>query len=137
LFETILVAVDHSEHSRRAFQAAIHLAKSTGGKVRVVHIREPFTNKTGPVLVFIDRDATLVEDSLKELAGEGVEATGVVYDSHHSKRVAAAILEEATDSGASLIVIGSRGLSDLIGLVVGSTTHKVLHLGTLPVLVVR
>jgi len=46
-------------------------------------------------------------------------------------------LDEATESQASLIVIGSRGLSDLIGMVVGSTTHKVLHLGTLPVLVVR
>jgi nucleotide-binding universal stress UspA family protein len=137
VFETILVAVDHSEHSRRAFQAAVELAKSTGGRVRVVHIRESSTNKTGPIPVFTDLDASLVEDSLKELTEQGVEATGVVYDSHHARRVASAILEEATDSGASLIVIGSRGLSDLVGLVVGSTTHKVLHLGTLPVLVVR
>jgi nucleotide-binding universal stress UspA family protein len=137
LFETILVAVDHSDHSHRAFQAAKQLAKSTGGKVRVVHIRETLPGRTGPVPDFTDQDAILVEESIRELVQEGVAASGVVYDSHHARRVAAAILEEAEDSGASMIVIGSRGLSDLIGLVVGSTTHKVLHLGTLPVLVVR
>ena len=122
---------------RRAFVAAKQLAKGTGGKVRLVHIRESFASKPGPVPDFSDADAILVEESLAELTAEGIEATGVVYDSHHSRRVASAILEEATDCGASLIVIGSRGLSDLVGMVVGSTTHKVLHLGTLPVLVVR
>lgn len=137
MFETILVAVDHSEHSRRAFEAAKELAKATDGKVRVVHIRESFAGKPGPVPDFTDRDAALVEESLGELTLAGVEATGVVYDAHHSRRVAAAILDEAIESQSSLIVIGSRGLSDLIGLVVGSTTHKVLHLGSLPVLVVR
>jgi nucleotide-binding universal stress UspA family protein len=35
------------------------------------------------------------------------------------------------------MVLASRGLSDLAGLVIGSTTHKVLHLGHFPVLVVR
>jgi nucleotide-binding universal stress UspA family protein len=33
--------------------------------------------------------------------------------------------------------LGSRGHTELVGLIIGSTTHKVLHLGTLPVLVVR
>ena len=51
--------------------------------------------------------------------------------------VAPEILAEAEESGASLIIMGSRGLSDLKGLLVGSTTHKVLHLGRLPVLIVR
>lgn len=137
MFETILVAVDHSDHSRRAFQAAKELAKSTGGKVRVVHVRETLPGRTGLVPDFTDQDALLVEQSINELVQEGIEATGVVYDSHHARRVPSAILEEAESSGASMIVIGSRGLSDLIGLVVGSTTHKILHLGTLPVLVVR
>ena len=49
----------------------------------------------------------------------------------------AEILAEAEESGASVIVMGSRGVSDLTGLLVGSTAHKVLHLGRLPVLVIR
>jgi nucleotide-binding universal stress UspA family protein len=33
--------------------------------------------------------------------------------------------------------MGSRGSSDLAGLVLGSTAHKVIHLADRPVLVVR
>jgi nucleotide-binding universal stress UspA family protein len=33
--------------------------------------------------------------------------------------------------------MGSRGRSDLTGLVLGSTAHKVVHLSDRPVLVVR
>ena len=51
--------------------------------------------------------------------------------------VATEILDEANEWGASVIVLASRGLTDLAGLVIGSTTHKVLHLGHIPVLVVR
>ena len=41
---------------------------------------------------------------------------------------ATAILDLAKGEKADLIVIGSRGLSDLQGLVFGSTSHKVTHL---------
>jgi nucleotide-binding universal stress UspA family protein len=33
--------------------------------------------------------------------------------------------------------MGSRGRGDLAGLVIGSTTHKVIHLTDRPVLIVR
>ncbi len=36
-----------------------------------------------------------------------------------------------------LIVIGTRGLSDLGGIVFGSVSHKVLQLATCPCLVVK
>jgi nucleotide-binding universal stress UspA family protein len=137
VFEKILVAIDHSDHSQHALSAAKDLAKASGGAVRVVHVREMSIGKPGPVPKE-DTDAaqTLVDDAVKTLAGEGISATGTVHDSH-TGRVAAVIIDEAGQSGSSVIVLGSRGLTDLEGLVMGSTTHKVLHLGTLPVLVVR
>jgi nucleotide-binding universal stress UspA family protein len=36
-----------------------------------------------------------------------------------------------------VIVLGSRGLTELAGLIIGSVTHRILHLSTLPVVVVR
>jgi nucleotide-binding universal stress UspA family protein len=50
---------------------------------------------------------------------------------------ASAILQEARDLDAGMIVVGSRGLSDLGGLLLGSVAHKVIQLATCPVLVVR
>jgi nucleotide-binding universal stress UspA family protein len=47
------------------------------------------------------------------------------------------ILERAASEGADLIVMGSRGFSDLKGLIVGSVSHKVSHLAPCAVMSVR
>jgi nucleotide-binding universal stress UspA family protein len=47
------------------------------------------------------------------------------------------IVEDAKLHDVNLIVMGSRGRGDLVGLVLGSTAHKVIHLADRPVLVVR
>ncbi len=47
------------------------------------------------------------------------------------------IVERAVSEGAELIVMGSRGFSDLKGLIVGSVSHKVGHLSPCPVMSVR
>ena len=52
-------------------------------------------------------------------------------------RPAASIVETAKKLNADLIVMGTRGLSDLKGIVFGSTSHKVLHLASCPCLCVR
>jgi nucleotide-binding universal stress UspA family protein len=137
VFETILVGIDHSDHSQHALSAATELAKAAKGQVRVVHVREMSIGKPGPVpKEFTDEANAVVDEAVKALAAGGLTATGTVRDSH-TGRVAGEILAEAASSGASVIVMGSRGLTDLEGLVLGSTTHKVLHLGAIPVLVVR
>jgi nucleotide-binding universal stress UspA family protein len=52
-------------------------------------------------------------------------------------RAAQEIIDVATSEDAGLIVMGSRGMSDWEGLLVGSVAHKVLHLSSVPVLIVR
>jgi nucleotide-binding universal stress UspA family protein len=47
------------------------------------------------------------------------------------------IMEDAKEHDVNVIVMGSRGRSELAGLVLGSTAHKVIHLADRPVLVVR
>jgi len=47
------------------------------------------------------------------------------------------ILERADKENANLIVMGSRGLSDLKGLLMGSVSHKVSHLAPCSCITVR
>ena len=51
--------------------------------------------------------------------------------------VAKAIIETCTANEIDLIVMGSRGLSDVQGLLLGSVTHKVIQLAHVAVLVAR
>ncbi len=47
------------------------------------------------------------------------------------------IVDDAIEHDADVIVMGSRGRSDLAGFILGSTAHKVIHLTDRPVLIVR
>jgi nucleotide-binding universal stress UspA family protein len=138
MFDHILVALDGSGPSKKALETATSLARLTGGTVRVLHVREHgFAGRAGEV-EFEGREEAhaIVDTAVAGLTAEGIEASGAVRGSLHG-HVAREIVEEATQSGANLIVMSSRGHGELAELVLGSTTHKVLHLGTLPVLVVR
>ncbi len=138
MFEHILTALDGSPHDTKTLAATKELALLSGGLVRIVHVREGhFIGRAGFVPSEEHGDASRVVDrAIADLVDAGVTATGTVRASL-SGLVVAEILAEAEESEASVIVMGSRGVNDLTGLLVGSTAHKVLHLGRLPVLVTR
>jgi len=66
----------------------------------------------------------------------GVDAQGEVREALHG-HAAREIVEDAKKHDAGVIIMGSRGRSDIAGLMLGSTAHKVIHLTDRPVLVVR
>jgi len=67
---------------------------------------------------------SLLDDTRRDTLQRGVES---VETSIENGDPADVILGVAKAKDADLIVIGSRGLSDLQGLVFGSTSHKVAH----------
>ncbi len=137
MYEHILLAVDGSEPSNRATRVAADLAGKLGSEVLVVHVREREPTRYVAVELESTEEASdLVDDTVRMLKDLGISARGEVHGAIFG-RAARVILEAAEDDGAELIVMGSRGLSDLAGLVMGSVTHKVLHLAHCPVLVVR
>jgi len=70
-------------------------------------------------------------DAAKERGASRLRA--LIEDGDPAQR----ILQRAEAEGADLIVMGSRGFSDLKGLIVGSVSHKVSHLAPCPVMFVR
>jgi len=139
MYEKILVAVDHSEVSARALEAARGLAALSHGEVWVLHLRERETlGKTGLLTSTESSDeaSAAVSDAVEQLTQAGIKAHAVVRDTVFGY-AAREIVSDAAGLGADVIVMGTRGRGDLAGLVLGSTAHKVIHLADRPVLVVR
>jgi nucleotide-binding universal stress UspA family protein len=137
MFDKILLAVDSSPHSAKAADAATELAQLRNSEVLVYHVRALLAGRAGQVDVDLrEQDDNIAEDIARTLEERGVRATAsrvAAYYGDTAKR----IVEAAEAIGADVIVMGSRGHSDLPSLLLGSVTHKVLHLSTRPVLVVR
>ena len=139
MYDRILVAVDHSDMSKRAVIAARDLAVLSKGEVWVLHLRErEMGAKTGalPIDESTAEANAAVAESVEVLTQAGVRAHGEVRNTIFGY-AAREIVEDAKEHDADVIVMGSRGRGDLAGLVLGSTAHKVIHLSDRPVLVVR
>jgi nucleotide-binding universal stress UspA family protein len=139
MYDKILLAVDHSPISDRAVLAARDLAQLSSGEVWVLHLREfESGGRAGalPPRETLDEADAEVAASVEILTQAGVKAHGVVKSTLHGQ-AAREIVAEAIELGCGVIVMGSRGRGDLAGLVIGSTTHKVIHLTDRPVLIVR
>ena len=136
-FGKIVLAVDGSDASRRAVSTTRDLARASGGQVLVLHYLEQEELTRGIALDEAPAAARgIVESALAELRDAGVSAEGEVHTTLHG-HVPQALLTRAASFSADVVVVGSRGLSDFSGLLVGSVAHKVIHLSSIPVLVVR
>lgn len=139
MFDKILVAVDHSEISDRALDAARDLALLSKGEVWVLHLRErEVAVKTGLSLSdeSMDEARAAVAAAVDKLTAAGVKAYGDVGTTLFGY-AARNIVDDAKEHDVDVIVMGSRGRGDLAGLILGSTAHKVIHLADRPVLIVR
>lgn len=77
-----------------------------------------------PRNVLEDVAAKLLERAQRTAKEQGVER---VETGWYPGGAAQVILEQARKRGADTIVLGSSGLSDLQGMVIGSVSHKVAH----------
>lgn len=76
----------------------------------------------------------LLEQAEKDAQGQGVRSTRCDIREGDPAR---AILECAKHESADMIIMGSRGLGDLKGLLIGSTSHKVSQLAPCTVITVK
>ena len=72
---------------------------------------------------------------VQELAQDGIE-TELEVAKVTSLGTAHVIAEIAQNAGADLIVAGTRGHGPVAGLLLGSVTHRLLHIAHCPVLAV-
>ena len=147
MFQRILVAIDKSDISLQALERAIALAKLSGANMKLVHVlddRDPenppfpyiselqsYTDLSSTILDAYQREyQTFIDHSWQWLEWHGQEAlaTGVNVEWNQTSGAPGRTLcEEAEAWQADLIIIGSRCLSGLSELLLGSVSNYVVH----------
>ena len=139
----ILCPIDFSDHSRRALDHAIAIARWYESTVTALHVFSPAPVAAfgpGPVvfepivLTAADRDQLLADTRAfaETESAPGITIEAVVREGN----TAAEILEQAASMNADLLVIGTHGRSGFERLVLGSVAEKVLRKASCPVLTV-
>ncbi len=140
MFERILLAVDGSEHALHATRKASELARlMKPQEFRVVVAYDPiplYLGEPNMQLVITNR-----KGEAEEVLNAAVKEVGAIPCEIHTEILegdpASAILEVAKIRGSDVIILGSRGLGRLAGLLLGSTSQKVVSHAPCPVLIVR
>jgi nucleotide-binding universal stress UspA family protein len=145
----ILIAFDGSPDAEAAIKATGDLL--SGERATVLTVWEPFAEviaRTGAGLSYGGSPADVVkfdqsaEENAQKRAEQGVELakrSGLDAEPRIRARetsVAEAILAEAEEVGANAIVVGTRGLTGLKSLFLGSVSHAVVQHADRPVIVV-
>jgi nucleotide-binding universal stress UspA family protein len=128
----ILVAVDFSEPSEAALEAAIDFAGRFGAALRVFHAFELPIPLVSPYEVaipdkYLEETRRAAEARLAE-AVKRVRKAGLSADSELGEGPAAAAIVRAAESwGADLLVLGTHGHTGLKHLLLGSVAERALR----------
>ncbi len=138
MFQKILLAYDGSESARRAAQLAKDLARRFQAEMRVVCCFDPIPPYLGDpdMQRALNKHIGTAERNMAEV----VEAIGDEVDLRQEVLegpAAEAILEVARTRESDLIVMGTRGMGRLSGLLMGSVSQKVVGHAPCPVLLTR
>ena len=148
--KNILVPVDGSMHAQNAVAYADDLADKCGSNLRLLHVMK--SAGSGNVPEGLRELAKTENIDLTEYDVLHAEAQGILDQAAakvtmcNRRQVTSEIrIGDATDEivqfgrdlGIDLIVMGSRGMSDLKGMLLGSVSHKVVQLADCPCLLVR
>ncbi|WP_406867062.1 universal stress protein [Paraburkholderia fungorum] len=147
MYRHILAAIDGSETSARAFDAALQLARESGAELQPLFVVDV------PVMVYdapsydpgIVRDAFLEEAkhvtdaALARMKHDGVQGSARIIETSlvsDNFDVAHCILHAAAELKADLVVMGTHGRRGVRRLVLGSVAERFLRISTYPVLMI-
>ncbi len=135
MFKNILVAIDGSKASTNALEAAAELSAKFGAELHILHVVREMQVPLNPGLMEAYEKLQRQRHDVLSSAGEqlinqakrSVEARGIgaVETDIGSGDPASAIVDYAARNKIDLIVIGSRGLGQVKGMLMGSVSRKV------------
>ena len=138
MIKNILVPVDGSEGADRAIENAVMLAETCGAKLNflyVANINQLAINAvlSDAILDSVTKAGNVILDRALEMVPVGIEKESF----SDTGSPAVVILDFAESNGIDLIVMGSRGLGVVKGVLLGSISQYVVEQSKCPVLVVK
>lgn len=138
----LLVAVDFSQDSEEALELALELARPLEAKIHLIHAYEiPTAAATAYGVMLPEGLWERVRDAVdRRLSGllERVREAGFSGESHLVEGEPVAAIEETAKAiPADLVVMGTRGLSGLKHVVLGSVAERTVRTAPCPVLTVK
>ena len=152
MFKKILVPLDQSEHSSKALDVAIQIAKKFTGEITLIHVYSsvlPIVKPGSPTLtsvpvlapeyslkmIDITRDTgnKILAEGRKRVGNEGIKVQTILEEGH----VVQEIVRVSREGKFDLIIMGARGVSHIKEMLMGSVTDGVMHHVTCPVLIIR
>jgi len=156
MFKRLLVALDGSENSARASQAALELAEKLKAELIVLHAIIPpalyYHTEISPEGLVIEPPTHekeidlyleyarrvghgIVDGTLSEAKKRGIMVKADIPEATTS--VVETIVNQAVKENADLIIVGTRGLGGFKKLILGSVSNGVVSHAHCPVLVIR
>jgi nucleotide-binding universal stress UspA family protein len=139
-----MIATDGSETGERAAELGIEIARLSGGKATAIYVVDihrlshlpGYTTLPGlskQLLELMQKEGKEATEQVCEMAGEaGVACEAIIADGDPSTE----ILKRSSESGANLLILGTKGRSGLDRVLLGSVAEKVTRNSRVPVLLV-
>lgn len=142
--EKTLIAVDKAGYKEKIIDYGIILAKGSGASVTAIHVLDEsilegigdfFGTRVDEYQKTMRKNSEELLTEIKQIMEkEGIETnTEVISD----KSVAQGIVTYAKESGADVIVIGTKGLTGVEKFLMGGVASSVIHDAHCPVVAVR
>ncbi|MGI6453314.1 MAG: universal stress protein [Syntrophomonadaceae bacterium] len=142
MYNKVLLAVDGSPTSTEAARTAnMLLEKGMAQKVEVIHVVPNLINS------YYDMGGDMIKSLSEQTQEKGKEILRLTTEMFSMPEkvqtvfrigdTAETICEYAKKNGVDLIIVGSRGMNPLAGLLVGSVSSRIIHFAPCPVLVVK
>ncbi|NOZ84832.1 MAG: universal stress protein [Deltaproteobacteria bacterium] len=141
----VLIPVDFTDCSRRAFYVALELAAKFGAKCTVMHVIEPITalDLSAKKYKQVYKDVTRMEEGVQKRVEEFVAEEDYEIDPASIGieisvgKPFQEILKKARELGVDLVIMGSHGKLAGDEVMMGSTAERVVRRAPCPVLVIK
>jgi nucleotide-binding universal stress UspA family protein len=133
----IVLGYDGSDGSKAALAVAVTVARAFDAPLTIVFGYEP--NPMGGETADYKHKLEKIGEEMVEAAVAGARALDPAVRAEAlvvPLRPVESLLEAAEQRGARVIVVGGTGERPIVGAILGSVPHKLLHRAAVPVLVV-